>query len=120
VHYTDRGGEVTFHGPGQWVCYPVYHLRDLKVGARTFIRRLERSMTATVGTWGLQATGDISTAAGVRSQVAGKGLLTFNSMGLPCVHVCVKVASGSPCPQCDVVWWVCRCGWAMRRLERSV
>ena len=74
MHYTDRGGEVTFHGPGQWVCYPIYHLRELNVGARTFIRQLESSMIATVGAWGLQATGDIDKAAGVRFSVLQLGV----------------------------------------------
>jgi lipoate-protein ligase B len=31
---TDRGGEVTYHGPGQLLMYPVVDLRELKIGAR--------------------------------------------------------------------------------------
>jgi lipoyl(octanoyl) transferase len=34
VHKTRRGGDVTYHGPGQFVLYPVINLRDAKVGAR--------------------------------------------------------------------------------------
>ena len=66
VTRVQRGGQVTFHGPGQWVCYPVFHLRELKVGARTFIRTLEDCVVAAVGAWGLQARGDAADAAGVR------------------------------------------------------
>jgi lipoate-protein ligase B len=65
VHQADRGGEVTFHGPGQWVCYPIFGLRDLKVGARAFVKGLENSMIATVGAWGLHAAGDPESSAGV-------------------------------------------------------
>jgi lipoate-protein ligase B len=67
IEYVDRGGEVTFHGPGQWVCYPVYGLRDLGCGARAFVKGLENSVVATVGAWGLQASGDPGSAAGVRA-----------------------------------------------------
>ncbi len=40
---TDRGGETTFHGPGQLICYPIIHLRRRSIGARDFVHMLEES-----------------------------------------------------------------------------
>src|SRR2546423_2564848 len=49
VHETDRGGDVTFHGPGQLVGYPICDLRGFtpKVGAVDFVRRLEETLIRT-------------------------------------------------------------------------
>lgn len=40
-HYTDRGGLITFHGPGQLVCYPVLNLKHYKLSIRCYINMLE-------------------------------------------------------------------------------
>lgn len=37
VHRTRRGGDVTYHGPGQFTLYPIVGLRQLGVGARTYV-----------------------------------------------------------------------------------
>jgi lipoyl(octanoyl) transferase len=51
----DRGGDVTFHGPGQLVAYPVCDLRsfDPKVGAVEYVRRLEEVLIRTCGEYGI-------------------------------------------------------------------
>jgi len=50
---TDRGGDVTYHGPGQLVAYPVVRLRDGK-SARRFVRALERAVIAVLAGYGLE------------------------------------------------------------------
>jgi lipoyl(octanoyl) transferase len=51
----DRGGDVTFHGPGQLVAYPIFDLRALpeKIGAVEFVRRLEEVLILTNAFYGI-------------------------------------------------------------------
>lgn len=55
LHETDRGGDVTFHGPGQLVGYPIFDLRafDPRVGAVDFVRKLEEVLIRTCGDLGV-------------------------------------------------------------------
>jgi lipoyl(octanoyl) transferase len=52
---TDRGGDVTFHGPGQLVAYPILDLRRRELGAAAYVRRLEAVVIETVEMFGIQA-----------------------------------------------------------------
>ncbi len=52
VHETDRGGQVTYHGPGQIVAYPL--LRVEKLGLHEYLRLLEEAVIRTIGEWGLE------------------------------------------------------------------
>ncbi len=51
----DRGGDVTFHGPGQLVAYPIFDLRSFepRLGAVDFVRRLEEVLIRTCGDFGI-------------------------------------------------------------------
>ena len=50
---TDRGGQVTYHGPGQVVAYPLVDLRRLGIYAKQYVFRLEQSLLATLETYGV-------------------------------------------------------------------
>lgn len=52
---TDRGGDVTFHGPGQLVGYPIFDLRAFtpRIGAVEFVRKLEETLIRTCGDLGV-------------------------------------------------------------------
>ena len=51
----DRGGQVTYHGPGQLVIYPLLDLRRLRLGVRDLVMALEQSVIETVKEWGITA-----------------------------------------------------------------
>lgn len=50
---TDRGGDVTYHGPGQAVVYPIVDLQRLGLGIHAYIRALEQAAIETCAAWGL-------------------------------------------------------------------
>ena len=51
----DRGGDVTYHGPGQLVGYPILRLADYGLDAVQYIRALETALIAVVASYGLPA-----------------------------------------------------------------
>jgi lipoyl(octanoyl) transferase len=53
----DRGGQVTYHGPGQLLVYPLLNLRRLKLGVRDLVVALENAVIAYVAERGLSASG---------------------------------------------------------------
>jgi lipoyl(octanoyl) transferase len=53
----DRGGQVTYHGPGQLMIYPLLNLRRLKLGPRDLVVALENAVVAYAGELGLSASG---------------------------------------------------------------
>jgi|LGOV01.1.fsa_nt_gb lipoate-protein ligase B len=58
LYQTERGGEVTFHGPGQLVVYGICNLHSGDLTVRSFVDRLERVMLAVARDWGVTATVD--------------------------------------------------------------
>ena len=57
VVHIDRGGQVTYHGPGQLVVYPLLDLRRLKLGVRELVEALENSVIDTLEGYGIRARG---------------------------------------------------------------
>ncbi|AXA84794.1 lipoyl(octanoyl) transferase [Lysobacter oculi] len=55
VIHVDRGGQVTYHGPGQIVVYPLLDLRRLKIGVRDYVCRIEQAIIDTLGEWNIGA-----------------------------------------------------------------
>ncbi|KAI9842959.1 MAG: hypothetical protein M1837_006696 [Sclerophora amabilis] len=49
-----RGGQTTFHGPGQLIAYPILDLKAHGLGARQYVRLLERTLIATVARYGIR------------------------------------------------------------------
>ncbi|MBR5863108.1 MAG: lipoyl(octanoyl) transferase LipB [Alistipes sp.] len=62
--HIDRGGDVTYHGPGQVVGYPILDLEKLGIGLREYIDKLEEAIIGVCAEWGIQA-GRIAGASGV-------------------------------------------------------
>ncbi|MDE5695623.1 MAG: lipoyl(octanoyl) transferase LipB [Alistipes sp.] len=69
--HIDRGGDITFHGPGQLVCYPILDLERIGIGLREYIDRLEETVIRTVARFGI-AAGRIAGASGVWIEEPGR------------------------------------------------
>lgn len=64
VEETDRGGDITYHGPGQLVVYPILDLNALNLGLHAYMRLLEQAVIDTCAEFGVPAQRDAS-ATGV-------------------------------------------------------
>lgn len=58
VVHVERGGDVTYHGPGQLVAYPIFEIREKLAGVRTFVHNLEEVMIRMASHFGVQAHRD--------------------------------------------------------------
>jgi lipoate-protein ligase B len=129
---SDRGGDVTFHGPGQVVAYPIVRLNDHRLSVGGFVRRLEETVVATlrdfdipaqkdqcaIGVWAPDQSGELAKicALGVRIKrgVSLHGIalnvttdLAFfkliNPCGLNRPVTSMKQLLGERCPTIDLV-----------------
>ncbi|OIT20093.1 PREDICTED: octanoyltransferase-like [Nicotiana attenuata] len=55
LHYTQRGGDITYHGPHQAILYPIISLRDISLGARKYVEKLELMMIELASMYGVKA-----------------------------------------------------------------
>lgn len=54
----ERGGDITFHGPGQLVLYPIFNLRQARMSVSDYVDRLEEVMRLVAADFGVEATRD--------------------------------------------------------------
>lgn len=74
--HSDRGGQITYHAPGQLVVYLLLNLTRRKLGLRKLVRLLERSVVTLLAQYGISARGDAA-APGVYvdgAKIAALGL----------------------------------------------
>jgi len=55
VYHTDRGGDVTYHGPGQLVGYPILNLRYYKKDVKWYVKSLEEVLIKVLNEYGIKA-----------------------------------------------------------------
>jgi len=82
VYRTERGGDVTFHGPGQLVGYPIIKFRDFKLGVKSYVRLLEETLVAVLRGFGIEG-GRIEGYPGVwveEEKIAAVGVCVKNSI----------------------------------------
>lgn len=64
LYHIDRGGDITYHGPGQIVCYPILNLEDYRLGLKEYIHLLEEAVINVCSRYGVTA-GRLDGATGV-------------------------------------------------------
>ena len=85
VVQSDRGGQITYHGPGQVILYLLLDLRRRGLGVRELVRRMENAVSALLGEHDVVAQGDVQ-APGVyvgSAKIAAVGLRVRNGC---CYH----------------------------------
>lgn len=128
VFHVERGGDVTFHGPGQWVLYPILYLGGSEADSHGYLSNLEETAIRTLGDYGVEgfrregksgAWADAGKIAAIgfrlKKWVSFHGmsfnvcndLMGFNTI-VPCGLVgepvaTVKTILGEVCPEMDQV-----------------
>lgn len=70
---TDRGGDITYHGPGQIVGYPIFDLEKIKISLKEYINRLEEAVIMTISQYGISgARLEGATGVWIDSEKKGK------------------------------------------------
>lgn len=76
-HFTNRGGLLTFHGPGQLVCYPILNLNCFKKSLRWYVASLENTLIETCKRFDVQAATTCDTGVWVKDKkIAAIGVHT--------------------------------------------
>src|SRR5579863_6354874 len=92
LHEINRGGDVTYHGPGQLIGYPIFDLRSLqganggRLGPVDFVRRMEEALIRLCGVYGVRA-GRIAGLTGVWCTADGIGTGKDRKIGAIGIHV---------------------------------
>lgn len=80
VYRIERGGDITFHGPGQLVAYPIFDLEQYQLGVKDFIFKIEEIIINTIAHYGLQGARDDKNA-GVWLDVGTKNQRKIAALG---------------------------------------
>jgi len=110
VHRTDRGGEVTYHGPGQIVCYPICNLRGGREDVGRLVRGLEEAMIRTAAEFGVRAD-RLKGAPGIWVETP-RGMEKLGAIGL---HLSRWISTHGIAfnvrPNLDHFRWITPCGF---------
>jgi lipoate-protein ligase B len=80
-HPTDRGGDITYHGPGQQVGYPILHVGEIRRDVVWYVRQLEELLIRASGDFGVAARRE-SGLTGVWVDVPGRGPEKLAAIGV--------------------------------------
>ena len=64
LYHIDRGGDITYHGPGQLVCYPILNLDEFALGLKEYVHLLEEAVIRVCASYDIEA-GRLEKATGV-------------------------------------------------------
>lgn len=83
----ERGGDVTFHGPGQLVVYPLIDLEKHHLGVKDYVSLLEDTVISTIGNYGIKGE-KIEGATGVWIGKGGESERKICAIGIKCSRHC--------------------------------
>ncbi|KAJ8918166.1 hypothetical protein NQ315_011624 [Exocentrus adspersus] len=89
-HRTDRGGLITFHGPGQLVVYPILNLKHFKPSVRWYVCNIEKSIIKLCGAFNLEAETSPHTGVWIKDNkvcaigIHGSRFITTHGLALNC------------------------------------
>lgn len=110
VHRTDRGGEVTYHGPGQVVAYPICNLRGGREDVGRLVRGLEEAMIRTAAEYGVTAD-RLKGAPGIWVETP-RGLEKLGAIGLHLSRwITTHGIAFNVGPNLDHFRWITPCGF---------
>lgn len=85
LFHIDRGGDITYHGPGQIVGYPIFDIQQLKIGVKQYVYLLEESVIQTLKEYGVDA-GRLEGATGVWLDSHTKNARKICAIGVKASH----------------------------------
>lgn len=80
-YHIDRGGDITFHGPGQLVGYPILDLSQLGIGLKAYIDAIEGAVIETMAEWGIECC-RVEGASGVWIVEPGRPMRKICAVGV--------------------------------------
>lgn len=83
LYEIERGGDVTFHGPGQLVAYPLIDLERHHLGVKAYVDLLEESVIRTIGEYGVKGE-RVEGASGVWIGAGTRGERKICALGVKC------------------------------------
>ncbi|MBQ6037514.1 MAG: lipoyl(octanoyl) transferase LipB [Bacteroidaceae bacterium] len=86
-YHIDRGGDVTYHGPGQLVCYPILDLENYGLGLKGYVHLLEEAVISVCASYGIPA-GRVEKATGVWLDGDGPKARKICAIGVRSSHYC--------------------------------
>ena len=92
---TDRGGEATYHGPGQLVAYPIISIRELKLGPVAYVRLLEETIIQMLAEYGIRGHRVVGkTGVWVGGEPGSKPTDGANPAGRKIAAIGVRISGG--------------------------
>lgn len=85
LYHIDRGGDITYHGPGQLVCYPILNLEAFRLGLKEYVFLLEEAVIRVCASYGIAAS-RLAKATGVWIEGDTSRARKICAIGVRCSH----------------------------------
>lgn len=84
-YHIDRGGDITYHGPGQLVGYPIIDIAEMQLSLKDYVYRLEESIIQTIAHYGIKGT-RLQGATGVWLDIDKPDVRKICAIGIKASH----------------------------------